>query len=155
MPFAEYLEAAILAPLGMERTELRGSPAAEAFGPLADLLLFGRELLAPSFVAAETFDEATCVVFPGLVGVLPGLGRQEPMDWGYGFELKDAKSPHWTGARNSQRTFGHFGGSGTFLWVDPEAALACACLTDRDFDDWALDAWPAFSDAVLAERDAA
>ena len=59
------------------------------------------------------------------------------MDWGLGFELKDAKSPHWTGTRNSRRTFGHFGGSGTFLWVDPEPGLATACLTDREFDEWA------------------
>ena len=64
------------------------------------------------------------VQFPGLVGVLPGFGRQEPNDWGLGFELRDGKSPHWTGSRNSPRTFGHFGRSGTFLWVDPEAGLA-------------------------------
>jgi CubicO group peptidase (beta-lactamase class C family) len=151
MPFAEYLDAAILAPLRMGGTELRGSPAAEGYGPLVDLLAFARELLAPSFVASETFAEATSVAFPGLVGVLPGVGRQEPMDWGLGFELRDAKAPHWTGARNSPRTFGHFGGSGTFLWVDPDARLACGCLTDREFDDWALEAWPALSDAVLAE----
>ena len=155
MPFAEYLDAAILAPLGMEATELRGSPAADGFGPLADLLAFARELLAPSLVATETFDEATSVVFPGLVGVLPGFGRYEPMDWGLGFELKDAKTPHWTGTRNSPRTFGHFGGSGTFLWVDPEAGLACACLSDREFDDWALEAWPALSDSVLDELSSA
>ena len=151
MPFAEYLHAAVLTPLGMERSELRGSPAAGGHGPLADLLVLGRELLGPSLVAAETFAEATSVAFPGLAGVLPGFGRQEPMDWGYGFELKDEKSPHWTGRRNSPRTFGHFGGSGTFLWVDPDAGLACGCLTDRGFDEWALDAWPALSDAVLAE----
>jgi CubicO group peptidase (beta-lactamase class C family) len=54
-------------------------------------------------------------------------------------------------ARNSPRTFGHFGGSGTFLWVDPDAGLACALLTDREFDDWALEAWPRLSDAVLDE----
>ena len=68
--------------------------------------------------------------FPGLVGVLPGFGRQDPNDWGLGFEIRDAKAPHWTGSRNSPRTFGHFGRSGTFLWVDPDAGLALACLTD-------------------------
>lgn len=150
MPFAEYLRAAILEPLGMERSELRGSPAAELHGPLPDLLAFARELLAPSFVAPETFAEATGVAFPGLDGVLPGIGRQEPLDWGLGFELKGAKRPHWTGERNSPGTFGHFGGSGTFLWVDPEAGVALGCLTDREFDRWALEAWPALSDAVLA-----
>jgi CubicO group peptidase (beta-lactamase class C family) len=151
MPFPEYLRGAILQPLGMAGTELDGSPAAGLIGPLADLLRFARELLAPSFVAPETFAEATMVVFPGLDGVLPGIGRQEPLDWGLGFELKNGKAPHWTGSRNSPRTFGHFGGTGTFLWVDPDAGVALACLSDREFGEWALEAWPALSDAVLAE----
>src|SRR5919198_602388 len=102
-------------------------------------------------VLAETLAEATEVQFPGLVGVLPDIGRMNPNDWGLGFELRDTKQPHWTGTRNSPRTFGHFGGSGTFLWIDPERAIACAVLTDREFDDWALDAWPKLSDDVLAE----
>jgi CubicO group peptidase (beta-lactamase class C family) len=151
IPFADYLRAAVLEPLGMARTRLDGSPASGAFGPLTDLLAFGRELLGPAFVAPETFAEAIETVFPGLVGVLPGFGRQEPMDWGLGFELRDGKSPHWTGSRNSPRTFGHFGGAGTFLWVDPEAGVSLACLTDREFGEWALVAWPELSDAVLAE----
>ena len=150
MPFAEYLDAAVVRPLGL-RGELRGSPASGFQGDLADLVAFARELLAPRLVAPETLAEATSVQFPGLAGVLPDLGRFDPNDWGLGFELKDAKSPHWTGSRNSPRTFGHFGGSGTFLWVDPEAGLALACLTDREFGDWARDAWPRLSDAVLAE----
>jgi CubicO group peptidase (beta-lactamase class C family) len=110
-------------------------------------------LLGPALVAPETLAEATEVQFPGLAGVLPSFGRQEPNDWGLGFELRDAKSPHWTGTRNSPRTFGHFGASGTFLWVDPEAGLALGVLTDREFGDWARTAWPELSDAVLAECD--
>ena len=151
MPFAEYLAAAVLRPLGM-RAELRGSPAAGMQGSLDDLLLLGAALQGPRLVAPETLAEATEVQFPGLVGVLPDVGRMEPNDWGLGFELRDAKKPHWTGSRNSPRTFGHFGGSGTFVWVDPEADLALACLTDLDFGSWALEAWPPLSDAVLAEN---
>jgi CubicO group peptidase (beta-lactamase class C family) len=151
MPFAGYLQAAVLDPLGLAGCELRGRPSEGIRGPLADLAAFGRELLAPTLVAPETLAEATAVAFPGLVGVLPGLGRQEPNDWGLGFELKDAKRPHWTGARNSPATFGHFGGAGTFLWVDPDAQVACACLTDLEFDEWALAAWPPLADAILAE----
>jgi CubicO group peptidase (beta-lactamase class C family) len=75
----------------------------------------------------------------------------DPNDWGLAFELRGAKDPHWTGARNSPRTFGHFGRAGTFLWVDPDAAVACGVLTDREFGDWAKEAWPRFSDAVLAD----
>jgi CubicO group peptidase (beta-lactamase class C family) len=151
MPFAEYLQAAVLGPLELQGTRLRGGPAEGLHGPLSDLSRLARELLEPTLLAPETLAEATSVVFPGLAGVLPGIGRQEPNDWGLGFELKDAKRPHWTGSRNSPATFGHFGGSGTFLWVDRSAGIACACLTDLDFGDWALAAWPALSDAVLAE----
>ena len=97
-----------------------------------------------------TLDDATRVAFPGLDGVLPGFGRQKPNDWGLGFEIRDGKSPHWTGARSSPRTFGHFGQSGTFLWVDPDAGAACVALTDRDFGPWAIEAWPAWTDGVLA-----
>jgi CubicO group peptidase (beta-lactamase class C family) len=153
MPFADYLRSAVFAPLGLG-LELRDSPAGRAWalgGTVADVAALGRELLAPTLVAPETLAEATSVQFPGLVGVLPGFGRQEPNDWGLGIELRDAKSPHWTCARNSPRTFGHFGASGTFLWVDPDAGLALACLTDLDFGDWAANAWPRLSDAVLAE----
>jgi CubicO group peptidase (beta-lactamase class C family) len=154
MPFATYARRAVLEPLAMTRTRLEGSPAWAARGPLVELIAFGRELLAPTVIAEETLAEATTVAFARLVGVLPGFGRQEPNDWGLGFELRDAKTPHWTGRRNSQRTFGHFGRSGSFLWVDPEAGVACASLGDRDFGGWAADAWPALSDAVLAELSA-
>jgi CubicO group peptidase (beta-lactamase class C family) len=150
MPFAEYLSGAVLRPLGMG-AELRGSPAADLYGTLDDLVRLAGELLQPTLVAPETLTEATTVAFPGLAGVLPDFGRFDPNDWGLGFELKDGKDPHWTGSRNSPRTFGHFGGSGTFLWVDPERLLALGCLTDRDFAEWAKEAWPRFSDAVLSD----
>lgn len=146
----QYLAEAVLRPLGT-RAELAGSPAWGLRGSLDDLLAVAGELLRPTLVSPETLAEATEVVFPGLVGVLPGFGRMEPNDWGLGFELRDGKAPHWTGERNSPHTFGHFGASGTFLWVDPEAGVACACLTDLEFGDWAKDAWPRLSDAVLAE----
>jgi len=113
--------------------------------------VLARELLAPRRLAPETLAEATAVQFPGLDGVLPCYGRMSPNDWGLGFELRDAKAPHWTGTRNSARTFGHFGRAGTFLWVDPEAGLALACLADLAFGDWARDAWPRLADAVLSD----
>ena len=133
MPFATYLEQAVLAPLGMAGSRLEGTPAAGLVGPLDDLVRLARELFDPTVVAASTLRNATTVAFPGLAGVLPGFGRQNPLDWGLGFEVRDAKSPHWTGGSNSPATFGHFGGSGSFLWVDPEAGLACAALSGREF----------------------
>jgi CubicO group peptidase (beta-lactamase class C family) len=150
MPFAEYLSKAVLNPLGMQAV-LRGSPGAGLHGTLEDLVKLARELLAPTLVDPETFAEATSVQFPGLAGVIPDLGRFDPNDWGLGFEVKGAKQPHFSGTLTSPSTFGHWGGSGTFIWVDPERDLALALLTDLDFGDWAKEAWSPFSDAIVAE----
>jgi CubicO group peptidase (beta-lactamase class C family) len=154
MPFAEYLARAVLEPLGMRSADLRGRPGAGLHGSLEDLVSFGEELLTPTLIAPETLAEATSVQFPGLAGVIPDLGRFDPNDWGLGFELKDGKEPHFSGTRASSRTFGHWGGSGTFLWVDPERELALGCLTDLEFGDWAKEAWPRLSDAVSKSGDA-
>jgi CubicO group peptidase (beta-lactamase class C family) len=149
VPFADRLDTRVSRPLGLMSTRLHGSPAHGARGPLRDLAALGHELLRPTLLRQDLIAEATQTVFPGLSGVLPGFGRQDANDWGLGFEVRDDKNPHWTGSGNSARTFGHFGRSGTFLWVDPDARLACACLTDRDFGPWAVSAWPALSDDVL------
>jgi CubicO group peptidase (beta-lactamase class C family) len=151
MPFADYLAEAVFAPLGLTGARLDGSPAYAGYATLDDLCAFAAELLAPRLLAPETFARATTVAFPGLDGVLPGFGRQRPNDWGLGFELRGTKSPHWTGSANSPATFGHFGQSGTFVWVDPAVGVACVGLADRNFGDWARAAWPVLSDAVLAE----
>jgi CubicO group peptidase (beta-lactamase class C family) len=130
---------------------LVGSAAAGAVSTCADMARFAAELQAPQLLAPAILAEAIQVAYTGLDGVLPGYGMQRPNDWGLGVELKGHKSPHWTGSRNSPGTFGHFGQSGTFLWVDPAAGLACIALTDRDFGPWAREAWPPFTDGVLAE----
>ena len=140
----------VLEPLGMAGTTLVERPSQGLAGPLDDLAALAWELLRPTLVPADTLALATRVAFPGLPGVVPGIGRFDPCDWGLGFELHDAKVPHWMGLRNSPGAFGHFGGAGTFLWVDPAVDLAVAVLTDREFGPWALEAWPALSDELLA-----
>ncbi len=149
-PFEVLLGEWVLTPLAMTGTRLVDRPSAGLTGPCEDLAAFARELLTPQLLPPDALRGATTVAFPGLRGVLPAFGLQDPCDWGLGFEIRGRKTPHWTGARNSERTFGHFGRSGTFLWVDPEAGLVVACLTDRDFGPWAAAAWPPFSDAILA-----
>ncbi|HWT50353.1 MAG TPA: serine hydrolase domain-containing protein [Mycobacterium sp.] len=152
--FGRYLAEAVCEPLAMATTGLDGGAVAAGFGAtstVADLAAFGGDLLRPSTVSAQLHAEATTVQFPGLDGVLPGYGVQRPNDWGLGFEIRDSKSPHWTGAHNSARTYGHFGQAGGFIWADPEVELALVVLTDRDFGDWALRPWPAISDAVISE----
>lgn len=152
IPFDEYLRDAVFVPLGMVHSELRGSPAHAVHSTLNDLAAFARELLRPRLVSQATADEATTIQYPELNGVVPGVGSFRPNPWGLGLEIRGEKSPHWTGTRNSPRTFGHFGGSGTMLWVDPEIDTALIALTDRPFDQWsdiALHEWPALSDAVV------
>jgi CubicO group peptidase (beta-lactamase class C family) len=148
---ADYAASAIFGPLGMSSSAIVGSPSAGGVGSTRDLVLFGRELLAPTLLSPVILDAATSVAFPRLDGVLPGFGRCNPNDWGLGFELHDSKDPHWMGRTNSAATFGHFGQSGSFLWVDPTLQLACAALTGETFGAWAAQAWPVFSDSVVAE----
>lgn len=151
MPFGAYLAEAVVVPLPMTGTRLApgASPAAGAVGPLSDLLCLAAELLAPRLVDPGTLGRATGVAFPGLAGVVPGVGHFDPCDWGLGFELRNGKVPHWTGSRCSAATFGHFGRSGSFLWVDPAVGVAGVGLGGRPFGPWALACWPALADAVL------
>jgi CubicO group peptidase (beta-lactamase class C family) len=151
MEAGEYVADAVLRPLGMTSTTIgEGGFAHGGQAPLTDMVSFAAELLSPTLVHPSTLDKATSVTFPGLAGALPGIGSQDPNDWGLGFEIRDHKWPHWTGRTNSPATFGHYGGTGTFLWVDPRIERSLIVLTDHTFGPWALQAWPVLSDAVVA-----
>lgn len=152
--FGRYLAEAVFEPLGMDASGLAGGAAEAGFGAestVADLARFAGDLLRPRTVSAQMHAEATRVQFAGIDGILPGFGMQRPNDWGLGFEIRDAKSPHWTGSANAAGSYGHFGQAGTFVWVDPVRDLALVVLTDRDFGDWAKTRWPELSDQVIAE----
>lgn len=149
--FADYLDESIFRPLEMSSSQLRGSAAKNVHSTLNDLVKLMSELRRPTLIANGTFLEATSSQYPDLEGLVPGMGRYNPCPWGLGPELRGSKQPHWTASRNSSSTFGHFGGSGTFLWVDPVANVACCALADLEFGDWARTHWPVFGDAVLAE----
>jgi CubicO group peptidase (beta-lactamase class C family) len=148
--FAGYLAAGILNPLGVE-AELRGPPSQGLVGDVLGIARLAADIFHPVVIDPDTIADAALVQFPGLDGILPGVGRYSPLDWGLGFEIRSDKAPHWTGTTNSPATFGHFGGSGSFLWVDPVARVAMACLSGVRFGEWALTAWPRLADAVLAE----
>ncbi|WP_068162692.1 serine hydrolase domain-containing protein [Rhodococcus phenolicus] len=149
--FPDYLSEAVFEPLGMRESTLPGPAGHGAHSSVTDLSRFAAELLAPTLISGEMLAAATSVQFPGLDGLVPGYGMHKPNDWGLGFEIRGRKSPHWTGSANTPSTFGHFGQSGTFLWVDPGPGIACVALTNRAFGDWAKPLWPQFSDAVLGE----
>lgn len=148
MPFAQYLAEAVFEPLGMASSRLYGSAGHGATSTVRDLERFARELLTPSLIAPETAREAFTVQFPALNGIVPGYGMHKPCPWGLGFEIHDHKSPHWMGSSMPADAVGHFGISGTFLWVVPSQGKAAIVLTDRDFGDWAKPLWSDFNERL-------
>ena len=154
MDFAEYLELAVFQQLGMANSALRGSAAHGVGSTVDDLVRFLSEVYAPTLLSSQTATAAVSVQYPTLGGILPGVGRYDECPWGLGFEVRGAKTPHWTGSRNAPGTYGHFGGAGTMMWTDRDAQLSLVALTDRPFEQWAdgaLRLWPELSDAVLDE----
>ena len=146
----EWVETTVLEPLGRASVLIPGSPAHSGEGSAADLSVFARELAAPGLVSAGLAERARTVAFPGLDGVLPGYGRQRPNDFGLGVEIRGRKAPHWTGSGNSPATFGHFGQSGSFIWVDPVAGRQAVFLGAEPFGRAHAAAWPALNDQILA-----
>lgn len=154
MPFREYVRLGVLEPLAMSSTSLDGSPAHAVWSTVDDVVRFMHESVAPRVVSTVTAADALRPQYPSLGGIVPGVGRFDTCPWGLGFELRGEKTPHWTGTRNTPATYGHFGGGGTMMWVDPQRAVGVVALTDRPFDEWAAEAlrrWPELSDAVIEE----
>lgn len=146
-----YLRRGVFEQLGMGSTSLDGPASHGATSTAADLAAWAVEMLRPRLFDPATIAEARRVQFADLDGTLPGFGKHQPNPWGLGVEIRGGKSPHWTGRTNSPATFGHFGRSGTFLWVDPDRSLALIGLGDADFGPWAGVLWPALSDVVIDE----
>ena len=151
MTFSDYLQEAVLAPLGMNSSTLAGPAASGMIGSTQDVGAFIQEVRSPTLVHPSTAAEALRVQYAYLAGTVPGVGRYDLCPWGLGFEIRGAKQPHWTGKLNSELTYGHFGAAGTMFWIDPAIDLALVALADLPFDKWALSAWPELSDAVIEE----
>lgn len=149
MKYSEYLRMGVLEPLSLKDTVLYGSPAHGMRSSVSDVARLAREFLAPTLVSSKTLAVARKPVFPELSGVLPGIGRFDPNPFGLAVEVKGEKKPHWSGELTSPETFGHFGGAGTFLWVDPQIGVGAVALADKAFGPWAMRAWPPFNDAVV------
>lgn len=140
-PVDDWVEETVLSQLNLTRSILDGSPAYAMTGTITDLATIAEEYLTPTLITRSTWESATHAHFPEVEGVLPGYGRQTPNPWGLGFEIKGEKNPHWTSSEQSPRTFGHFGQSGSFIWVDPEAGSYAVFLGDEGFGTWHQEHW--------------
>lgn len=149
MAFTDYLDEAVFQPLGMSDSALEGSCAKDVHSTIDDLVRFVHELRSPGLISRDTWLQAVTPQFPELSGIVPGIGSFDPCPWGLGLEIKGHKDPHWTATRGAASTYGHFGGIGTFLWIDPVADVGCVMLAEREFDEWGMQHWPVFNDEVL------
>jgi CubicO group peptidase (beta-lactamase class C family) len=124
-----------------------GSPGhAGAFATIDEVLGFalryldtlaGRDAMLPQKLAEQLID--------------PIAGGTHTLGW----DLRSGASPS-SGAHFGPRTFGHLGFTGTSLWIDPEAEVAIALLTNRTYparDNARIRAArPRVHDAVWAAR---
>ena len=133
-----------------ENASVLGGCAGHAglFSNVADLLRYAAEILAAVHPGSESgpaklFSAETIDLFSQRQ--LPE-GSSRALGW-------DTPSPDsTTGQHFSQRTIGHIGFSGCTLWIDLDASIAVALLTNRTWPDRQNRAirqvWPAFHDAV-------
>lgn len=154
MDFPEYLRLGVFEPLGMNDSQLTGSAGHALETSVNDLVAFASEVLNPTLLHPSTVEQMRTEQFPALDGIVPGYGMHKPCPWGLGFEIKGDKGrrggdaareakvkPHWTSESMPASIIGHFGMSGTYLWIAPEEGYAMVALTDRDFGDWAKPLW--------------
>ncbi|MBC2681163.1 serine hydrolase domain-containing protein [Corynebacterium anserum] len=145
--FPDYVNQAVSQPLNIEIT-VEGS-AGHGFSASVDALTtLAQEFLGPRLLSEETLEEALHPQFPRLSGIVPGYGRHNPCTWGLGFSLHGGKIPHWIPQSMPHDTAGHFGQSGTFLWIHRPSNRAAVVLTTRHFGDWAKERWTNFNDQL-------
>jgi CubicO group peptidase (beta-lactamase class C family) len=119
------------------------------FSNVPDLLRFAGEILnagqetAAESAKARLFDPATIELFAQRQGP---EGSSRALGW-------DTPSENSTSGRHfSPRSIGHLGFSGCSLWIDRDAGIAAALLTNRTWPDRQCrlirEVWPVFHDAV-------
>jgi CubicO group peptidase (beta-lactamase class C family) len=162
--YHDYAIEAVLQPAGMIGASFVSSSAGVAVtaqdvtgaafglqGTLDDLIGLAAALCFEVAVSSESLVAIRTVFLPELSGVLPGFGHQSPNSWGLGAEVRDHKSPHWMGTLVSADSFGHFGQSGSFLWIDPIQQCFAVFAGLKPFGAWAKERWPSLNDAIVRE----
>ncbi len=151
----DYCREKIFTPLGIidsryDEDLLAGARGA-AFGLVTSteqMATVASAFVHPILISDGSLERVTQPCYPELAGILPGFGRMVPNPWGEGPEIRGNKSPHWTGSVVSPQTFGHFGQSGTFLWIDPVSHFFAVFAGTKPFGLWAVRRWPVLNDAI-------
>lgn len=147
IPVGDHL-VGMLSEWGACSVAYEASPAWGLRGDLHALAALTRELAFPTRIDPGMWRHATSPAWPGLPGIVPGYGRYEDNTWGLGPEIRGSKRPHWTAPTQPEGVFGHFGQSGSFVWVDAEAGVAACFLSARRFGLIHQRLWPGLNAAV-------
>lgn len=147
--FADWLDENVVAPLELQDTYIPGSVAHSGRGSVRDLVRLGQELLTPQLVSFSLAEHARTVQFSGLRGVTPGFGSYADNQWGLGMEIRADKQHTWFPLLSEGATFGHFGRSGSFLWVAPESGFGAAFLGAEPTGQWHKDHWSRLNDWLI------
>lgn len=155
-PYPEYIRERILAPLGMDETTFRpvdpgrvapshnfgdaamleyyhtlSSPHGGLWSSVADLQKLGRAFLnggqIPGYrlLSPAALEAMTRLHTGGLMRVVDGRRKQAVSGLGW------AKAMPTSTILASERSFGHGGGTGCFLWIDPAWELVFVFLSSR------------------------
>lgn len=149
LPFTDWLDESVVAPLLLQDTFVEGSCAYSGIGSARDLITLGRELLEPKLISAELALQACTVQWPGIRGVTPGYGSYADNTWGLGLELRGDKQVTWFPTISEGGTFGHFGQSGSFLWVAPESRFGAVFVGAEPFGNWHKQHWSRLNDWLI------
>jgi CubicO group peptidase (beta-lactamase class C family) len=104
-------------------------------GTIEGLYKLSKRLLLADIpgISAESLKKSTSNHFGVSLGVVPGIGFYSDNSWGLGFEIKGKKTGHWMPKCASLETFGHFGRSGAFFFVDPLNLIAFSGISRYGF----------------------
>ncbi|MCD4549942.1 MULTISPECIES: serine hydrolase domain-containing protein [unclassified Schaalia] len=147
---SRWIDLNIFDPLGMSQSRVDGSPAHSGMSNITDLTLFACELGDSQLLSTDLFREATSIQFPELAGIVPGYGRHTPCPWGLGVEIRGQKTPHWMPLNASENSYGHFGVSGSFMWIDPDHQVAAVFLGAEPFGAWHKEHWSQMNTVLLS-----
>ena len=111
---------------GWALTGSGGSGHAGIFATIGAVLAFGEAVLDALDGLGKPFGHP--VELAWLVRVRPGPGGAGSLRAGFDGKSGEASS---AGARMGPRSFGHLGFTGTSLWIDPDAKVVVALLTNR------------------------
>jgi CubicO group peptidase (beta-lactamase class C family) len=88
----------------------------------------GRQILPAAVVATAMSNQVSDYALQPTAG-------GSPRQWGFGWRRQWAAHPASFGDFVSRNTIGHWGATGTLLWIDPDSGRYAVILTNSPYED--------------------